>query len=117
MSFVRNLSIGAKIAASFAVILIVVAALCAAALQRLSTLNATVVNLTTSSGPSLNALGAMSVAVATERRIVGRSMLEIGDKAALQRDDAAFAAAVEEFKANDAKYAPLVDPGSAGLCP
>ncbi|WP_171034073.1 methyl-accepting chemotaxis protein [Lichenicoccus roseus] len=111
MSFVRNLSIGAKIAASFAVILIVVAALCAAALQRLSTLNATVVNLTTSSGPSLNALGAMSVAVATERRIVGRSMLEIGDKAALQRDDAAFAAAVEEFKANDAKYAPLVDPG------
>ncbi len=107
----RHLGLIAKLAASFAVILVVVAALCGTALQKLNTLNATVVNFATNSGPSVADLSAMGTAFARQRTAVVRSVLLADDKAALQAVDTAFTEAAKDFEDNDAKYTPMVDPG------
>ena len=108
---ITNLLIRTKIASSFVIILIVVAALCGAALQNLSTLYATVLNVTTNSGPSLNNLGIMRTAFQTERRILNQAVLQADDKAARVSNEAIYAAAAKDFQASAALYAPMIDPG------
>jgi methyl-accepting chemotaxis protein len=107
-----NLPISTKITASFIIILMVVTALCGTALQKFSILNATVVNFATNSGPSLNDLAAMRTAFAAQLRILTLSVLQADDKAALLTTDAAYASARKDFLEIDAKYAPMVDPGT-----
>ena len=107
----RGIGLAGKLAASFAIILVVVAALCGTALQRLSTLNATVINFATNSGPSLNDLNSMSTAFAEERTGVLRSVLVADDKAALQGARQDYLSSVKDFQDSDARYTPMVDPG------
>ena len=103
--------LGAKVATSFTIILLVVAALCGTALQRLSSLNGTVIAFATDIGPSLNDLSQMSITFARARTDLVRSLLVSEDAVALQATTAAYAAAMKDFQDNETRFAPMVDPG------
>jgi methyl-accepting chemotaxis protein len=104
---ITNSSIATKIGASLAAVLLLIGALGAVAVQRATVTNATVRDMNENDVASLIYLDGMRAAADAARLAVVRSLLLAEkDQAAEQ---AAFEAAMEEYTAQDAKYAPTVN--------
>ena len=104
-TLIENLSIRNKIAAVFAIILLIVAMLGAASVSRLATLNDTVDTLTGDSMLGLDQLSTMREALLRYRLAVARYMA--GDEFSSDFDKAT-EKALSIYREHDAKYAPTV---------
>ncbi len=104
-TLIENLSIRNKIAACFAIILLIVATLGAASVSRLATLNDTVDSLTGDSMLGLDQLSAMREALLRYRLAVARYMA--GGEFFSDFDTAANKA-LATYREYDTKYAPTV---------
>jgi methyl-accepting chemotaxis protein len=109
---VANLAIRTKILTSFAIVLALLGALGWTALQRASGLNDIVVEITTSSAVSVKYLADMRDAFASVRSVFARAVLEADDKAAIDAAKADVAAMEKTYQEAEAKYRPLIDPGT-----
>jgi methyl-accepting chemotaxis protein len=109
---VGNLAIRTKILVSFAAVLLVLAGLGATALLRLGALDAMTAKIAGDSTASLILLDQMRVSAATFRAVADREIIVADDPEARKAAQAKLAALVKAYQEADAKYQPLVDPGT-----
>jgi methyl-accepting chemotaxis protein len=111
VSRLENLAIRSKILVCFAAILIVLLGLGWNALQRSSSMNDAVSNITGNYGLAIVYLDEMRVSVATYRAVSAREMLLADDKAARLATTEMLDALIKKFDENDHLYSPTLDPG------
>ncbi len=109
---IENLSIGTKIFASFAAVLLLVGGLGALALMRFAAIEGAVVHITGDGLASVAYVNTMRVSFVTFRAVTYREILMADDPAVRKAARARAARLVRAYEDADAKYAPLVDPGT-----
>jgi methyl-accepting chemotaxis protein len=109
---VGNLAIRTKILSSFVIILTLFAGLGGTALQRFSTMNATIETITGNYLVALTQLGEMRTDFATYRNVVARQLLIADDKTARQNAATRLTVLVKTYREHEVIYAATVDPGT-----
>jgi methyl-accepting chemotaxis protein len=107
-----NLSIRTKILASFAAVLVLVAGLGATALTRFAAINDGVEDISGNGVAGLTYVNTMRVSFATFRAVTYREILMADDPAVRKAARQRAAKLVQAYQDADAKYQPLVDPGT-----
>ncbi|WP_419730003.1 methyl-accepting chemotaxis protein [Lichenicola sp.] len=111
MSRLQNLRIRTKIFVSFGIVLALLAGLGATALQRLSSVDTTITDVAHNAMPSVFALSDMRAGFASYRGGTARFLLDADDKSANSADVEGLRDLNAAYRASEALYAPMVDPG------